>query len=146
MIVRILKAVGREESAEADIYNGMLLSVDVAHGLHPNQSGKMDVTNKPVLGKGFCIKEACSQSYATDCESIAIIQQICDKAQIPYQKFVNRSDMPGGGTLGAIASALLPVKTVDVGIPLLAMHSARELMGTADQQALKDLTQAFFME
>ena len=118
--------------------------MDVAHGLHPNQTGKMDVTNKPVLGSGFCIKEASSQSYATDCEAIAIIQQICDAAKIPYQKFVNRSDMPGGGTLGSIASALLPVKTVDVGIPLLAMHSARELMGTADQQALKDLTKAFF--
>lgn len=144
MLIRILREIGRDEMAEADIYNGMFLSVDVAHGLHPNQTGKMDVTNKPVLGSGFCIKEASSQSYATDCEAIAIIQQICDAAKIPYQKFVNRSDMPGGGTLGSIASALLPVKTVDVGIPLLAMHSARELMGTADQQALKDLTKAFF--
>lgn len=144
MLIRILREIGRDEMAEADIYNGMFLSVDVAHGLHPNQTGKMDVTNKPVLGSGFCIKEASSQSYATDCEAIAIIQQICDAARIPYQKFVNRSDMPGGGTLGSIASALLPVKTVDVGIPLLAMHSARELMGTADQQALKDLTKAFF--
>lgn len=146
MLLRILKAVGREESAEADLYNGMLLSVDVAHGLHPNQAGKMDVTNKPVLGGGFCIKEACSQSYATDCEAVAVVQQLCEKAGIPYQKFVNRSDMPGGGTLGSIASALLPVKTVDIGIPLLAMHSARELMGTADQQALKNLTEAFFAE
>lgn len=122
----------------------MILSVDVAHGVHPNQAGKMDITNKPVLGRGFCIKEASSQSYATDCEAIAIIQQICDSREIPYQKFVNRSDMPGGGTLGSIASALLPVKTVDIGIPLLAMHSARELMGTADQQALKDLVEAYF--
>ena len=91
----------------------------------------MDLTNKPVLGKGFCIKEACSQSYATDCGAVAVIQQICEKDQIPYQKFVNRSDLAGGGTLGSIASALLPVKTVDIGIPLLAMHSARELMAPA---------------
>lgn len=144
MLLRILKAVGREESAERDLYQSMLLSVDVAHGVHPNQAGKMDITNKPVLGRGFCIKEACSQSYATDCEAIAIIQQICEMNNIPYQKFVNRSDMPGGGTLGSIASALLPVKTVDVGIPLLAMHSARELMGAADQQALKDLVEIYF--
>ena len=84
------------------------------------------------------------KSYATDCEAIAIIQQICEKEKIAYQKFVNRSDMPGGSTLGSIASALLPVKTVDIGIPLLAMHSARELMGSADQQALKDLVTAYF--
>ena len=114
------------------------------HDMHPNQSGKMDITNKPVLGSGFCIKEACSQSYATDCEAIAIIQQICDLKKIPYQKFVNRSDMAGGGTLGSIASALLPVKTVDIGIPLLAMHSARELMGAADQEALTELVTAYF--
>lgn len=144
MLLRILKALGRGETSESDLYQSMILSVDVAHGLHPNQAGKMDITNKPVLGKGFCIKEASSQSYATDCEAIAIIQQICDEKKIPYQKFVNRSDMAGGGTLGSIASALLPVKTVDIGIPLLAMHSARELMGTADQQALKDLTEAYF--
>ena len=144
MLLRILKGIGRGETAEADLYESMILSVDVAHGLHPNQAGKMDVTNKPVLGRGFCIKEASSQSYATDCEAIAIIQQLCELKKIPYQKFVNRSDMAGGGTLGSIASALLPVKTVDIGIPLLAMHSARELMGTADQQALTQLVKAYF--
>lgn len=144
MLERILKAVGREETLEEDLYQSMMLSVDVAHGLHPNQPGKMDITNKPVLGKGFCIKEACVQSYATDCESVAIVQQICDSSNIPYQKFVNRSDMPGGGTLGAIAASLLPVKTVDIGIPLLAMHSARELMGSCDMEALKELVTKFF--
>lgn len=105
---------------------------------------KLDITNKPVLGSGFCIKEACSQSYATDCEAIAIIQQICDLKKIPYQKFVNRSDMAGGGTLGSIASALLPVKTVDIGIPLLAMHSARELMGAADRGTDRACNGIFF--
>lgn len=144
MLLRILKEIGREKNTEADLYESMILSVDVAHGLHPNQAGKMDVTNKPVLGSGFCIKEASSQSYATDCEVIAIVQQLCEQKKIPYQKFVNRSDMPGGSTLGSIASALLPVKTVDIGIPLLAMHSARELMGTADQQALNRLVEAYF--
>ena len=129
---------------EEGIYKSMILSVDVAHGLHPNYVGKMDITNKPVLGKGFCIKEACSQAYATDCVAVAIVEQICEVKNIPYQKFVNRSDVVGGGTLGSIASALLPVKTVDVGIPLLAMHSARELMAACDQQALKDLVEAYF--
>ena len=73
-----------------------------------------------------------------------MIQQLCDENHIPYQKFVNRSDMAGGGSLGSIASALLPVKTVDVGIPLLAMHSARELMAACDQDALKNLVTEYF--
>lgn len=151
MIYRILceadKAGVADETgvgADSKIYNSMILSVDVAHGLHPNYVGKMDITNKPVLGKGFCIKEACSQAYATDCEAVAIVEQICKAKEIPYQKFVNRSDVVGGGTLGSIASALLPVKTVDIGIPLLAMHSARELMAEKDQQALVDLVESYF--
>ena len=122
----------------------MILSVDVAHGLHPNYVGKMDPTNKPVLGKGLCLKEACAQSYATDCEVVSIIEQICKAKDISYQKFVNRSDAMGGGTLGSIASALLPVKTVDIGIPILAMHSARELMAACDQQNMVDLVTAYF--
>lgn len=144
LLLRILKESGRSETAESDLYRSMLLSVDVAHGLHPNQPGKMDITNKPALGGGFCIKEACSQSYATDCAFVAVIQQICEQEKIPYQKFVNRSDMPGGGTLGSIASALLPVGTVDIGVPLLAMHSARELMAEADQDSLCRLVKAYF--
>ncbi len=126
------------------LYDAFLLSVDVAHGLHPNQMGKMDLTNKPVLGQGICIKEASSQSYATDCEAIAIVEQICRKKEIPYQKFVNRSDMVGGGTLGSIASSILPVRTVDIGIPLLAMHSAVETMGTSDINALTDFITTYF--
>ena len=128
----------------SSLYDAFLLSVDVAHGMHPNQMGKMDITNKPVLGKGLCIKEASSQSYATDCEAVAVVEQICRKENIPYQKFVNRSDMAGGGTLGAVASGLLPMRTVDIGVPLLAMHSAVETMGTEDMQALTDLICAYF--
>ena len=122
----------------------MLLSVDVAHAMHPNKQGKMDITNKPVMGSGFCIKEACSQSYATDAEAIAILCSICDEKDIPYQRFVNRSDVRGGGTLGSIASALLPVKTVDLGVPILSMHSVRELMGQSDITALTDAVTEFF--
>ena len=145
MAERILEKLGsdREEAART-MYDGMLLSVDVAHGLHPNKQNKMDITNHPVLGNGFCIKEACSQSYATDAQAVAILCQICDQKKIPYQRFVNRSDLRGGGTLGSVASTLFPVKTVDIGIPLLAMHSARELMGTKDMDALKDAVCAFF--
>lgn len=129
---------------KGSLYESFLLSVDVAHGLHPNKTGKMDVTNKPVLGRGLCIKEASSQSYATDCEAIAIVEQICQNAGISYQKFVNRSDMPGGGTLGSIASSILPIRTVDVGVPLLAMHSAVETMGRRDMESLTRLVKEYF--
>ena len=97
-----------------------------------------------MLNGGFCIKEASSQSYATDSEAIAIVQALCEEEKIPYQKFVNRSDGTGGGTLGAIASALVPVRTIDIGVPLLAMHSSRELMGKKDMKALTSFIRTFF--
>ena len=125
--------------------DAIMLSVDVAHGLHPNHGNKMDPTNRPVLGKGFCIKEASSQSYATDSEAVAVLQQICRREGIPWQKFVNRSDQPGGSTLGAVAAAFLPVPVVDIGVPLLAMHSAVELMGKDDMEALSRCITAFFL-
>ena len=122
----------------------MLLSVDVGHAVHPNKSEKSDITAKAVLGGGIVIKENSNQSYATDCESIAIVQQICEHEGIPYQRVTNRSDIKGGSTLGPILSTVFPVKTVDVGVPLLAMHSARELMGTKDQESLVRLLTAFY--
>ena len=104
MLIRIYRNLGAdEEQTDAALYGAMLLSVDVAHGLHPNKVGKMDITNHPTLGNGFCIKEACSQSYATDAQAIGILCQICDKKNIPYQRFVNRSDFGnafGEGTDG----------------------------------------------
>ena len=145
MVKRIYGLLGCSmEETERALYSAMLLSVDVAHALHPNHKEKMDITNHPVLGKGFCIKEACSQSYATDAEAVSIVCQICEEHNIAYQRFLNRSDVRGGGTLGAVASTLIPVKTVDIGIQLLAMHSARELMGRNDFGALVDLVTNFF--
>lgn len=145
VLQRILGALNRTpEQISASLYDAFLLSVDVAHALHPNQMGKMDITNKPVPGKGLCIKEASSQSYVTDCEAVAVIEQICRRKHIPYQKFVNRSDMIGGGTLGAAAAGFLPVRAVDIGVPLLAMHSAVETMGAGDMQSLTDLICAYF--
>lgn len=122
----------------------MLLAVDVGHGYHPNQNKKHDPVNKGGLNQGINIKQAASQSYATDSEGIAIVTQICDKYQIPYTQFTNRSDAASGSTLGSIASAMLPVLTVDVGVPLVAMHSARELMGSEDQLSLVRLLQEFY--
>lgn len=142
---KICECLGRTNMLVKEaVYDSMLLSVDVAQGTHPNHVGKMDITTKPVLNGGFCIKEACSQSYATDCEAVAVVEQICRAKEIPYQKFVNRSDVQGGGTLGAIASSVIPIPTVDIGVPMLAMHSAVETMGVSDQIAMTDLITAFF--
>jgi len=124
---------------------GLFLSVDVGHAYHPNQKDKYDPVNKIPLNAGVCLKEAAGQSYATDAEGIAIIQQLLIKYQIPYKKFVNRSDGTSGSTFGSIASSMLPMTTVDVGIPLLAMHSARELMGSKDQKSITDLVRALFL-
>ena len=145
LLEKISDSLGRTPAQTREsLYDAFLLSVDVAHGMHPNWTQKMDLTNKPVLGKGVCIKEAGAQSYATDCEAVAIVEQICRKEKISYQKFVNRSDIRGGGTLGAVASGVMPVKTVDIGIPLLAMHSAVETMGVDDMKSLTDLVTSYF--
>lgn len=122
----------------------MLLSVDVAHAVHPNRPEKYDPNNQTVLNGGVVLKIDSNQKYTFDTEAIAIVQQICEKAGVKYQKFVNRSDMPGGGTLGPIISSWLPIKTVDLGVPLLAMHSAREMMGVEDQEHLENLIKEFF--
>ena len=134
------------ETCDADslIYDSMMLSVDVAHAIHPNHPEKADPVLAPKPGCGVCIKEACSQSYATDSRAIAAFMQICDSEKIAYQKYANRSDVPGGGTLGSISTVFLPIPVVDIGVPILAMHSVRETMGTADIAALKNSIAAFF--
>lgn len=134
------------EDMIADITDGMMISVDVGHCLHPNYPEKNDITNKVLLNKGIVIKYAASQSYANDCEAGASVMQLCNKYNIPYQKFLNRSDGTSGSTLGSIFSTNLPIRTIDVGVPLLAMHSARELMGKNDQDSLDRLIEAFFSE
>ncbi len=126
------------------IEDSLLMSVDVSHAYHPNFGGKFDPTNKHLMNEGFAIKVACSQSYATDSEAIAIVQQICHQEEIAYKKFMNHSDVPGGGTLGAIASAMMPMRTVDIGVPLLAMHSSRETMGVKDYESLIAFMKAYY--
>lgn len=126
------------------IEDGLLMSVDVSHAYNPNYASKYDATHRNIINHGFSIKEAASQSYATDSEAIGIVQQICEKEGISYQKFANHSDMAGGGTLGAISSAMLPIRTVDIGTPIWAMHSSRETMGVEDYKSLVAFMTAYF--
>lgn len=128
------------------LHSGFLLSVDVAHAVHPNLPEKHDPTHRPLLGKGPALKTACSQAYVGDAEALAIIRGLCQKYQIPYQYFVNRNDIPGGSTLGSALSTTLSIRGMDIGIPILSMHSAREVMSLEDQCLLQQLLIAFFSE
>ncbi len=105
-----------------------MISADVAHAVHPNHPEKHDPVCRPVLNGGPVLKVAAGQSYMTQSSDCAVYQSICEDLHIPVQKFVNRSDMRGGSTLGPAMAANFPCRILDMGIPLLAMHSARELM------------------
>jgi len=145
VLEKITAALGlNHEKYLNSIMKSMMLSVDVAHAIHPNRSEKSDPTNKVKLNQGVSLKLESNQKYATDSEAVAIVQQICDAHNVKYQKYVNRSDIAGGGTIGSIVSSWIPMKTVDMGVPVLAMHSARELMGVEDQMHLQKLMEAFF--
>jgi aspartyl aminopeptidase len=96
------------------------------------------------MGRGFCIKTAGNQSYAWDSEMTASLIDLCQRHHIPFQRFVKNSNVKGGGTIGSIISSHLPMRTADIGVGILAMHSSCEMMGAADQDALSDLARAFF--
>ncbi|WP_314664484.1 M18 family aminopeptidase [uncultured Selenomonas sp.] len=123
---------------------GFCLSVDVAHALHPNAPEKADPTNQPVLSGGTVLKVAANQSYAGDPQAFAVVAGLCEGAGIPYQVFTNHSDAAGGATFGSILSTQIPMRTMDIGAPILGMHSARETMGARDQFALTQLLMSFF--
>ena len=147
VVRRMYRALGlSEEACEADIAKGFMISSDVAHGYHPNYGEKNDITNYPTLNGGVVLKIASSQSYAGDAVAQAIVTDLCETHGIKHQIYVNRSDIPGGSTVGSISSAQLVMRTMDVGLPLLAMHSARELMGTYDQIELNRLLTVFLGE
>lgn len=142
---KIYKCLGFEDTVMYDsIMDGILVSADVSHAFHPNHENKNDPSMICELTKGIVLKFNSSQKYASDTEALAIAVGLCEAYNIPYQKFANRSDTTGGGTLGSIASKWLPMKTIDLGVPLLAMHSARELMGAEDQKALNRFIHDFF--
>ncbi len=128
----------------AMLSRSFLLSCDVAHALHPNYTQMYDEQNRIQMGQGVGLKWNFSQKYATDIRASAIIQQLMEEQQIPYRKYLNRSDLPGGGTLGSAVSALLGIPAVDVGAPILSMHSAREMMAVEDQDSLNRLLCGFF--
>lgn len=129
---------------KVNIYNGFALSLDVAHAMHPNKPEKCDITNKPHLNDGFCIKVDVKQSYSSDATSHAIVKELANKCGAKWVTYINRSDVAGGGTLGPILNKYLPIRTVDIGIPILAMHSSMETCGKDDIDYLVKLIKEFF--
>lgn len=145
IIDRIMKGLDMEEGDRRRIMrDSFMLSLDVAHATHPNYSEKSDPTNQIVMGQGVALKSSASQRYVSDSEAAAVIMALARQHDIKIQRQVNRSGMAGGQTLGPIASSYLPVRAVDMGIPVLAMHSAVELGSAEDYIQLKEICAAVF--
>ena len=128
----ILKCGGAPGDLYAAVENSFMISADMAHALHPNYPEKHDPTNHPVMGGGPVIKFNANQKYVTDGDSAAVFAEICRRAGVPFQYFVNRSDMVGGGTLGNTLTTQLPMRGVDMGNPMWGMHSIRETSALID--------------
>lgn len=122
----VLAQGGNAEGFYRAVEKAFMVSADNAHAWHPNYPEKFDPTNHPVLGGGPAIKINAAQKYATDADGAAVFAEICRLAGVPSQRFVNHSDVAGGSTLGNILTASLPMRGVDMGAAIWAMHSVRE--------------------
>lgn len=122
----------------------LLISTDNAHAVHPNFADKHDPRHGPLINEGPALKTNANQSYATNSESAAVFRLAAEQAGVPLQAFIARSDMGCGSTIGPLAATRLGVRTVDVGVPTFAMHSIRELAGTADAFSLYRALQVFY--
>lgn len=123
---------GSDEGYMRAIAASFMVSADNAHGVHPNYVAKYDPTNHPVLGDGPVIKINANCKYMTDADSAAVFASVCQKAGVPVQYFVNHSDVAGGSTLGNILTSQIPLRGVDIGAALWAMHSVRETASMRD--------------
>lgn len=126
------------------IDNSVMMSVDNAHGIHPNFSAKYDANHGPELNKGPVIKVNANQRYATNSQTSALFRQLCELESVPVQAFVTRTDLGCGSTIGPITATEVGVESLDIGLPTFAMHSVRELGGTKDPYYLYRVLSRFF--
>lgn len=135
---------GSDEDYMRAVARSFMVSADNAHAVHPNYPEKHDPTNHPVIGGGPVIKINANCKYMTDADSAAVFKTICDDAGVPCQYFVNHSDVAGGSTLGNILTSQIPLRGVDMGNAMWAMHSVRETASTADHlYTIKAFTRFF---
>ncbi len=151
-LMRIFSTIEKEENESisddsflACCARSFVISADMAHGFHPNYGEKLQSEHRPLIHGGVTIKINPQSRYATDSEGAALVKEIAKIAEIPYQEFIVRQDSPCGTTIGPIISGKLGIKTVDVGIPQLAMHSIRELCGVTDLYYYRKFFEQFYI-
>lgn len=142
---RINDGCGRSaQQYHTAVAESFMISADNAHAVHPAHPDKADPVNRPVMNKGIVIKYNANQKYTTDAFSAAQFKLFCREAGVPYQTFTNRSDMAGGSTLGNISTTQVPVRTVDIGLAQLAMHSPYETAGSRDPEYFTEVAKVFY--
>lgn len=143
-LTRIMLSLGKDEEEKYMAYaSSFMLSADNGHAVHPNYSEQSDVVNKPRMNGGVLLKYSANQKYTTDAESAALVRTLCRKAGVPVQAFLNNSDVPGGSTLGNLSSQKVSIRTADIGVAQLAMHSSYETAGSEDTESLYKLFRVF---
>ena len=145
VLVRISDGLGATVSQRRQaLAASFCVSADAGHAVHPNYAERHDPANHPVLNGGPLLKINANQRYATDAAGAAFWARLCAESSVPYQEFVSNNVMPCGSTIGPLTATRLGIRTVDVGVPLLSMHSARELCGVEDPHRLAAVAERFF--
>jgi aspartyl aminopeptidase len=142
----LLRAEGSAIQLDSILAESLALSIDMAHAEHPNFVQKHEPNHAPILGQGVVLKVNSQKRYASDVFSNAQFKLLCEQSNIPYQTFVMRNDMPCGSTVGPTISASLGIPTVDIGEPMLSMHSIREMTAVKDHESMEMLVSAFFRQ
>ncbi|MBT2248255.1 M18 family aminopeptidase [Arthrobacter sp. BHU FT2] len=145
VLVRISDGLGATVSQRRQaLAASFCVSADAGHAVHPNYAERHDPANHPVLNGGPLLKINANQRYATDAPGAALWARLCGEAGVPYQEFVSNNAIPCGSTIGPLTATRLGIRTVDVGVALLSMHSARELCGVEDPLRLASVAELFF--